>query len=65
MNENDIPKYLTTRDAAKALMRKEATLYAWAYKGTGPITPVRVHSRLAWSAEAISNLLKGEEGGND
>lgn len=58
MNENQIPKYLTTREAAQALMRKESTMYAWAHKANGPLQPIRVHGRLAWSADEISSLLK-------
>lgn len=63
MTDTQIPQYLSTRDAAKALMRQEATLYSWSHKGNGPIKPTRVHGRLVWSAVEIANLLKGGEGG--
>jgi hypothetical protein len=51
------PQYLDTRDAAKALMRQEATLRKWSCRGTGPIKPHKINGRLAWPADEIAALL--------
>lgn len=46
-----------TATAAFHLNRKPRTLRAWASAGSGPIAPVRVNGRLAWSVEKIKVLL--------
>jgi hypothetical protein len=48
---------IPTRDAAYYLNRKEQTLRTWACLENGPIRPIRIHGRLAWSVQAISELL--------
>lgn len=55
-----IPQYLNTHDAAKALMRQEATLRRWAFSHKGPVQPVRINRRLAWPVDQIIAALNGE-----
>jgi hypothetical protein len=59
MTQNLLPKYITTRDAAMALMRQEQTLRKWACLENGPIRPIRINGRLAWPVEEIARLLNG------
>jgi hypothetical protein len=46
-----------TETAAYHLSRKPQTLRGWACKESGPLRPVRVHGRLAWSTADIRKLL--------
>lgn len=46
-----------TATAAYHLNRRPQTLRAWACKENGPLRPVRVHGRLAWSVSDIVRLL--------
>jgi hypothetical protein len=46
-----------TACAAWHLNRRPQTLRCWAVYGDGPIRPIRVHGRLAWSTSEIRNLL--------
>lgn len=48
---------LPTREAAAHLNRADQTLRLWAMRGAGPITPVRVHGRLAWPVADIKRLM--------
>lgn len=48
---------LPTVEAAHHLCKRPATLQAWAAKNQGPITPLRVGSRLLWPTASIKNLL--------
>lgn len=50
---------ITTEAAAFYLNRKPQTLRAWACFDNGPITPVRINGRLAWSVADIKALLSG------
>ncbi|TDG02094.1 DNA-binding protein [Paraburkholderia guartelaensis] len=50
---------LTTDEAAVALGLKPQTLHKWACLENGPIRPVRVGRRLAWSAADVRALLAG------
>lgn len=59
-----IPATVTTAEAAHALNRKPATLNKWAWTGTGPVKPLRINGRLAWPADRIAAILRGEEVGN-
>jgi hypothetical protein len=45
-----------TATAAFHLNRKPKTLRAWASAGSGPLAPLRIHGRLAWSVEQIRSL---------
>jgi len=59
MTQNTLPKYVNTRNAAMALMRQEQTLRKWACLENGPIKPIRINGRLAWSVDEIAALLNG------
>ncbi|NOU41529.1 MAG: DNA-binding protein [Methylotenera sp.] len=48
-----------TDAAAYYLNRKSQTLRAWACLENGPIRPVRINGRLAWSVADIKRLLVG------
>jgi hypothetical protein len=48
---------LPTKEAAFHLHRSQQTLRLWACQENGPIRPIRVNGRLAWSVAAIRNLL--------
>ena len=46
-----------TATAAHHLMRQPQTLRGWACKEDGPLRPVRVHGRLAWSVAELRRVL--------
>jgi hypothetical protein len=48
-----------TETAAFHLNRRPQTLRAWASTGSGPLSPVRVHGRLAWPVDRIRIVQKG------
>jgi hypothetical protein len=48
-----------TETAAFHLNRQPQTLRAWASRGTGPLSPVRVNGRLAWPVDRIRIVQKG------
>lgn len=48
---------LETAAAAYYLNRKPQTLRAWACLENGPLRPVRVNGRLAWSVAEIKRVL--------
>jgi hypothetical protein len=50
---------IPTNNAAHHLSRKDQTLRAWACHENGPIKPVRINGRLAWSVAEIKKLLNG------
>lgn len=49
--------HVDTATAAAYLLRRPQTLRAWAMRENGPIRPVRVGVRLAWSVADIRRLL--------
>jgi hypothetical protein len=51
---------IPTDAAAHHLNRKSQTLRAWACLENGPIHPVRINGRLAWSVADLQTLLNGE-----
>lgn len=55
----DLKTYFSTNEAAKALNRAPQTLRKWACLEDGPIRPIRIHGRLAWSVEDIARLQEG------
>lgn len=55
-----LPLAISTADAAIALNRAPQTLRKWACLESGPLRPVRINGRLAWSVEDIAALLRGE-----
>lgn len=64
MSGNNLPKMLTTEDAAKALHRSVQTLRMWSHKRNGPIDPVRLHGHggpLLWRETDIIDVLNGKE----
>lgn len=48
---------LPTSEAARHLNRAQQTLRLWACYESGPIQPIRVNGRLAWSTAEIRRLL--------
>ncbi|MGF6813618.1 putative DNA-binding transcriptional regulator AlpA [Paraburkholderia atlantica] len=50
---------LSTHEAAIALGLQPQTLRKWASQESGPLRPVRVGRRLAWSAADVRALLAG------
>lgn len=50
---------LPTDATAFYLNRKNQTLRAWASLENGPLRPVRINGRLAWSVSEIRKLLNG------
>ena len=50
---------LTTQEAAYYLSRRPQTLRGWACHENGPLRPLRIHGRLAWSVTEIRTLLGG------
>jgi len=64
-NQNFTPLEQVTRPtvptdaAAHYLNRKPQTLRSWACLENGPLRPVRINGRLAWSIDGIKILLNG------
>jgi hypothetical protein len=48
---------IPTDAAAYHLNRKPQTLRVWACKENGPLRPIRINGRLAWSVSEIRALL--------
>jgi hypothetical protein len=46
-----------TETAAFHLNRAQQTLRIWACREKGPLSPIRVHGRLAWPVAEIRRLL--------
>jgi len=57
--ENETRSHVETARAAYWLNRKSQTLRSWASKENGPIRPIRINGRLAWSVADIKRLLNG------
>jgi hypothetical protein len=51
--------FVNTAVAAHWLCRAPQSLRVWACYESGPIKPIRVNGRLAWSVEQIRTLLTG------
>lgn len=47
-----------TAAAAHYLGRRPNTLRIWSCSGNGPLTPIRINGRLAWSVAEIRRLLE-------
>ena len=64
-NQNFTPLEQVTRPtvptdaAAHYLNRRPQTLRAWACLENGPIRPIRINGRLAWSVAGIKALING------
>jgi hypothetical protein len=52
---------VNTDTAAAHLDRKPQTLRTWACKENGPIRPIRINGRLAWSVADLRQLIKGDQ----
>ena len=55
--EDENRSHLTTEEASHHLMRKPQTLRVWATYEIGPIKPIRINGRLAWSVNDIKKIL--------
>ena len=68
LNSNQFPSLesvtrptVPTRDAAYYLNRRPQTLRAWSSLENGPIRPIHVFGKLAWSVSEIRALLGGDD----
>ncbi|MDO8774302.1 MAG: helix-turn-helix domain-containing protein [Burkholderiaceae bacterium] len=52
-------RWLSTKEAAKALGFAEQTLRQWSSTESGPIRPTRAGRALRWSGDSILALLRG------
>jgi hypothetical protein len=50
---------IDTNEAAFHLGRKPQTLRKWACHEDGPVIPIRINGRLAWSVAKIRSLTNG------
>lgn len=48
---------INTNEAAFHLGRKPQTLRKWATYESGPLRPIRIHGRLAWSVADIKRIV--------
>ncbi len=55
----EIREVIPTNEAAYHLNRKPQTLRMWACFENGPLRPIRINGRLAWSVSEIKNIIKG------
>ena len=57
--DTETRSHVETACAAFHLTRKGQTLRAWACLENGPLRPIRIMGRLAWSVADIKHLLNG------
>ncbi|WLI89224.1 hypothetical protein Q4S45_21420 [Massilia sp. R2A-15] len=57
--EQQTRTHVSTACAAFYLTRAAQTLRSWACLENGPLRPVRINGRLAWSVADIKRLLNG------
>lgn len=57
--ELETRSHVDTACAAFHLNRKPQTMRAWACLENGPLRPIRIMGRLAWSTADIRRLLNG------
>ena len=55
--QKEMRAVLTTSEAAYHLNRSSQTLRSWACFESGPILPIRINGRLAWSTQQLRDLL--------
>ena len=55
--ERETRSALPTNEAAFHLNRAQQTLRLWAMREDGPLRPIRINGRLAWSVADIRRLL--------
>lgn len=58
--ETESRTHVETACAAFHLTRKSQTLRTWACFENGPIRPIRINGRLAWSVSDIKRVLAGD-----
>lgn len=54
----EVRSHVDTACAAYHLGRRPQTLRVWASAETGPLRPIRVNGRLAWSVAEIRRVLR-------
>ncbi|GAB3399674.1 hypothetical protein NX774_09265 [Massilia agilis] len=59
--ESETRSHVDTACASFHVNRKPQTLRSWACFENGPLRPVRISGRLAWSVAEIRRLLAGGE----
>jgi hypothetical protein len=57
--DQECRSFVNTACAAYHLNRAAQTMRAWACMENGPLRPVRINGRLAWSVADIKRLLNG------
>ena len=57
--DRETRSHVDTACASFHLNRRPQTMRAWAATEAGPIRPVRINKRLAWSVADIKRLLGG------
>jgi hypothetical protein len=57
--EAETRAFVDTATAAHHLNRRPQTLRGWACHEDGPLRPVRVNGRLAWSVADLKRVLSG------
>jgi hypothetical protein len=57
--DQETRSHIPTAPAAFYLLRKPQTLRAYACLENGPLRPIRINKRLAWSVADIKRLLNG------
>ena len=55
--DGETRSHLSTKDAAYHLDRSTGTLRRWHNEQSGPITPIKIGSKLLWSVSDIRELL--------
>ena len=55
--DQETREVVPTDCAAFHINRRPQTLRAWACRDSGPIRPVRIHGRLAWSVHKLRLLV--------
>lgn len=55
--ESETRSAIDTADAAAHLGRMPQTLRGWACKEDGPLRPMRINGRLAWSVSELRRVL--------
>lgn len=55
--ERETRSHIPTEEAAIHVNRKPQTMRHWACFENGPIKPIRINGRLAWSVKEIKELL--------
>ena len=54
---NEVRTHVPTDAAAFHLSRQTQTLRAWACHENGPLRPLRINGRLAWSVSELRRVL--------